>query len=154
MRFFAKIRRVIEYLPIIWRTRDFDYQYALDIFRYQLERTANFFESNKTYSADAKQYASRIRTAIKLMDKVYNEEYGTEYQDKLNAIYGQDALEFQKVHKINGEIHCRFKFETWNNAKEIRAKFNQLFLESQKKQEKAHRILWDFIAHNIRNWWD
>ena len=31
---------------------------------------------------------------------------------------------------------------------------SKLHLESRLKQEKAHRILWAFIEHNIRHWWD
>jgi len=28
------------------------------------------------------------------------------------------------------------------------------FKKMQLKQDKAERILWKFISHNIRHWWD
>ena len=30
----------------------------------------------------------------------------------------------------------------------------KLFKESIDKQKRAHKLLWDFIEHNIQYWWD
>ena len=98
-----QIKRVIDFLPLIWNGFDFDYRYATDLFRKQLERIADEMESDRGRLENAKTNAQKIRTAIRLMDKVYDEEYG-----------------------------C----------------------ESKNKQKRAHKLLWDFIEHNIQNWWD
>ena len=113
-RFFRRVRRVIDFLPIIWKGEDYDYYYSIQLFQYQLERTADFLESDKAHILDAKATASRIRTAAKLMDRVYNDYYlqQIDWDDKegLDKALEQDA--------------------------------------------KAERILWKFIGHNIRHWWD
>jgi hypothetical protein len=85
-RKYQQVERVIDFLPIIWNGFDFDYNYSIELFKKQLERQAKLFESNKLNSDRSKQNASRIRTAIRLMDKVYNEDYGAEYQDKLKEL--------------------------------------------------------------------
>ena len=59
--YYSRVRRLFEYLPIIWKVYDFDYRHAINIFRYQLERTANFLESDRSYSVEAKQEARRIK---------------------------------------------------------------------------------------------
>ncbi len=69
-RKYRQIERVIDFLPIIWKGFDFDYRYSLELFQKQLERQAKFFESGKAYTSDAKNTASRIRTAIELIDKI------------------------------------------------------------------------------------
>ena len=74
-RKYQQIKRVIDFLPIIWNGFDFDYMYSIELFKKQLERQAKLFESDKLNSDRSKQNASRIRTAISLMDKVYNGDY-------------------------------------------------------------------------------
>ena len=158
-RKYNQICRVIDFLPIIWNGFDFDYRYSLDVFKKQLERQAKFMESDKSHLMGSKQRASQIRTAIKLMDKVYDEEYGCEYQDKLKELYGEDVLEWkftetEDLYKGEKMFQIGWKYEDWDNASEIEETKDKLFKESQLKQEKAHKLLWKYIEHNIRHWWD
>ena len=113
-RFFRRVRRVIDFLPIIWKGEDYDYHYSIELFQYQLERTADFLESDKAYTLDAKATASRVRTAAELMDRVYNDYY---------------------LEQVD-----------WSNKEGLNKALEQ--------DAKAERILWKFIGHNIRHWWD
>jgi hypothetical protein len=155
-RKYQQIERVIDFLPMIWNGFDFDYSYSVQLFKKQLERQAQFFESDKSYSARSKQDASRIRTAIRLMDKVYDEEYGSEYQDKLKQLYGENALDFwlEDTGEGDGSRFLRWEYNKWDNSEEIKEVQKKLFLESKQKQKRAHKLLWDFIEHNIQFWWD
>lgn len=112
-QFFRKLKRVWDFLPIIWKTDDYDFAYAIDLFSYQLNRTADYIQ-NRGFIDSADDVASEIRTATRLMKKVYEEEYIDEALE-----YEGDKLE-----------------------------------QAIEKQYKAERILWKFIAHNIRKWWD
>jgi hypothetical protein len=113
-----QIQRVIDFLPMIWNGNDWDYLYSLDLFQKQLERTATYLESDKAVTQNAKIQAQKIRTALRLMDIVYDDTYITEFLD------GDDS----------------------ENADE--------FVRVLKKQKRAHKLLWDFIEHNIQKWWD
>jgi len=116
-RKYQQIKRVIDFLPLIWKGYDFDYQYSIDLFKKQLERTANYLETNSSYGMGATNRASRIRTAIRLIDKVYEERYVDEFLDSKS----KDKEEFKRVIE---------------------------------KQKRAHKLLWDFVEHNIQYWWD
>ena len=111
--FFRRLKRVRDFLPIIWKGYDFDYTHAIELFKYQLERTADLLESDKAYTVNSNIHAQKIRTAIRLMDIVYDEEYMEDFYE--------------------GKLTIK---------------------EAIKKQDKAHKILWKFIEHNIRHWWD
>jgi len=113
-----QIKRVIDFFPLIWSGFDFDYRYSLDLFKKQLERTASFLESDKAYTLSAKTNAQKIRTAIRLIDIVYDETYVDEFLDSYD---GNDREGFKRVIE---------------------------------KQNRAHKLLWDFIEHNIQRWWD
>ena len=151
-----QIKRVIDFLPLIWNGFDFDYRYATDLFKKQLERIADEMESDRGRLENSKTNAQKIRTAIRLMDKVYDEEYGCEYQDKLKELYGEKVLDwwFEDVGRGDDSSYLRYEYEKWDNSEEIKEVQKKLFLESKDKQKRAHKLLWDFIEHNIMNWWD
>ena len=151
-----QIKRVIDFLPLIWNGFDFDYRYSIELFRKQLERQAKFMESDRAMTLSAKQNASKIRTAIRLMDKVYDGEYGCQYQDQLKEIYGDKVLDwwFEDAGREDGSSYIRFEYEKWDNADEVKEVKKRLYQESQEKQKRAHKLLWDFIEHNIKYWWD
>ena len=153
-RKYRQIQRVIDFLPLIWKGYDFDYSYSLDLFKKQLERTANYLDSNRSYSMDAKNRASRIRTAIRLMDKVYEEDYSHEYVNKLEQLYGINVLDWDEVSVGKNRYELKYEYEKWDNAFEINEMKRKLFKESNEKQKRAHKLLWDFIEHNIQHWWD
>ena len=155
-RKYRQIERTLSFLPLIWNGFDFDYRYATDLFRKQLERIADEMESDRGRLENAKTNAQKIRTAIRLMDKVYDDEYGCEYQDKLKELYGENVLDwwFEDTGKGDDSSYLRYEYEKWDNSEEIKKVERKLLLESKNKQKRAHKLLWDFIEHNIQNWWD
>ena len=152
---YKKVKRVLYFLPIIWKGYDFDYSYAIELFKAQLKRTADFLESEDAFTRDAKLRASEIRTALRLLDKVYGDDYSLEYQDKLKEIYGPDVLEFKFTPAEDGSgSYLNWGFEEWENSEEVREVHDKLFYESHLKQKKAEDLVWRYIGHKIRGWWD
>lgn len=150
---YFRIKRLVRYVPIIWNSGDFDYRYAIELFRMKLEDIATFMESDKAWSATAKQDARRIRTAIQLLENVYDEKYSTEYFDIMQSTYGENCMDFNfdEKYKIN---RLKYEFETWDNADEMLIHLNKLQKQCWKRQEKAEKLIWRFIEHNIVRWWD
>ena len=160
-QFIRRVKRTRDFLPMIWKGYDFDYRYAIELFQYQLERTADFMESDRTVTMDADKRARRIRTAIELLEKVYNEEYSCEYQEKLKKLYGENVLDWEFIEldvksNYNGEplYELKWEYEKWNNYEEVEKMKDKLFKESKEKQQRAEELVWKFISHNIRGWWD
>ena len=154
INFFRKLKRVWQFLPQIWRGYDFDYQYSIDLFKYQLERTADFMESDKAMTVDADIRAKRIRTAIKLLNKVYDEDYGRDYQTKMVELYGTSILDFWFEDTGNDSSCLRQAWEFRDDEYDVKKVFDNLFKESQEKQNRAEKLVWEFISHNIKDWRD
>lgn len=159
-RKWRQIKRVIDYLPIIWKGYDWDFRYAVELFQHQLKRTANEIEKNGTH-VDRENTAHRIRTAVELMEKVYDEEYQFEYATKIEEKYGPSKFEFEELEQIDetGKPYYTMVeyFEEEYTPEEkllIEQERNNLMWDSRVKQRKAHRILWQYIEHNIQHWWD
>ena len=90
------------------------------------------------------------------MDKVYNEDYANEAIDLLIEKYGEQVLEaeFKDTGDGDGTKYMTFKYEQWDNADQIRKDRKRILDQCHSKQARAHKLLWDFIAHNIQHWWD
>lgn len=160
-RKYRQIERTLSFLPVIWKGYDWDYGSALDVFEHQLKRTAEYLESDKARSLDAKTNAAKIWTAIELMEKVYNEDYAMEYMDDIERLYGKSKHEFVELDEKdeNGDPYYTMKITNENavdeeHQKEIDEVRHQMFLKGMDKQKRAHKLLWDFIEHNIQRWWD
>lgn len=152
-RKYQQIKRVIDFLPLIWKGFDFDYIYGIELFKKQLERIACNLET-KPIGNDAKIRAQKIRTAIRLMDKVYEEEYSHEYVKKLEQLYGKDVLDWNTISVGQERYELKYEYEKWDNRDEIAKMERKLIIESNDKQKRAHKLLWRYIEHNIKHWWD
>jgi len=155
--FFKKIKRIIKWIPTLWNMYDFDYQYAINVFKLQLSSLADLMESDKAFAVDSKLRAGKIRTAIRLMDKVYSEEYSMEYMDEIQKIYGKSSMDFIKKDGDNDLYTLTTTYEkdySEEEIKKIEEHRSELMFKSKQKQKRAHKLLWDFIEHNIQSWWD
>ena len=142
-RKYQQIQRVIDFLPMVWNGFDFDYRYSLEFFKKSLERQAKFLESDRACTLEAKQNASRIRTAIRLIDKVYDDEYEMEWIDKIEKQFGKEALdwEFEDTGDGTGSSFITNKYEKWDNAEEIKVVKTEFVKQSREKQKKAEEQL-------------
>ena len=153
--FFRRVKRTLEFLPHIWKGYDFDYWYSIELFIYQLKRTSKFLKSDRAISLSAKVNARKIDIAVALLKKVYDDEYAVEYIEQLEELYGRNVLDWSfKESKEPGFSELSWEYEKWDNKEEIEKKKKELFLKSQEKQKRAEELVWKYIAHNIRKWWD
>jgi len=160
-RKYRQIKRVIDFLPLLWKGFDFDYMYAIELFKKQLERLADNLESSPV-GISAPINAQKIRTAIRLMDKVYEDEYSMEYMDTIDKMYGEthyDFVELDEKPEYGVEPMYRLKLRNElavdeKHQKEIDEVRHQMSIIGNDKQKRAHKLLWSYIEHNIQRWWD
>lgn len=55
------IKNLIAWFPVIWKDRDWDRYYLYNIMIFKLNKMEKFFNSNKTFTADAKERAKEIK---------------------------------------------------------------------------------------------
>jgi hypothetical protein len=146
-----QVGRVIDFLPLIWNSYDFDYSYSIALFKKQLERQAKFMESEKSSLVRAKDNAKRIRTAIALIENVYDEKYIEEAYEYMEKLYGKRDLIEDKEGYID---FVSEKAVNEEHQKDINRIYYEVVNLAIDRTKRAEDILWRFIAHNIRRWWD
>jgi hypothetical protein len=154
-RFFRRSKRFLELAPVIWKGEDYDSGYAIELFRTQLNRTADFLV-NDSYRVDGKVQAAKIRVATELLDRVYNGYYETEPFNILERMYGNSTIEFKEIEgdkfQYTGLKWERAVDESHND--EINEVMNAMIKLSNQRQKRAEELVWKYIYHNINNWWD
>lgn len=155
-RFFSRIQTVIYFLPKIWAWRPWDYRYNIDLFAYGLKKQAQLLESEDCHIVEGPQKAREIRTTLKLIEKVYGQDsYEVEWVDKIEEKWGEGITDFD-FEEFDQSNHSKivWKWEKHPQSKIIKSEITEESEKARQKQEKAHRLLWKYIEHRIRGWWD
>jgi hypothetical protein len=150
-----RIVRLIEYIPVIWNTRDWDHAYTTTILAYQLNRQANYIEGKK-HIANWKYISDRIRLAARLIKAEDDGMYVDIVVDLFNAEWGKSEIKFEPYddnsYSLVGLV--------WENAKdtEENERVNDLFSEEMAeaayKERKAVELGWKIIQKDMKTWWD
>jgi len=74
------IKNLIRWFKVIWKDRDWDHSYIFEILKTKLEHQADYIGKNG-YHVDAKTDAQKMMTCVRLIDRVKEETYQSEYTD-------------------------------------------------------------------------
>lgn len=86
------VKNLIKWFPLIWKDRNFDQGYLYDILYFKLGEMQKFFESDYTYSMDAKEYAKQIKECKELLYRIINESIEDENWDGENFTISLEEL--------------------------------------------------------------
>jgi len=138
--FFRRIKRIIDYIPILWKNEDFDYGYILELLAYKLKRTREHIMEHKIifdYAAVCDQMLE-VENQIKAVQ-------ADEWMDK----------EFEEFYNKIGDTDMIFK---WDIIKKRSPETKQEYIELLEKRYKTTEVEWEWLFHllkdNMRNWWD
>lgn len=127
---FIGIKNIIIYAPIIYNTREWDYDYLLDLVKFKLKRMSKDMVDSKII-VNYQECVSEMNRTIKFIDDFRNsvEVYEKNNQDKLKTII--DEKNDAKAEELTKDFFFntyKFEEECWNNV-------------------------WDNIKENGRGWW-
>ena len=152
--FLRKLLRLVEWLPVIWKGDDYDYKYSIDVFRYQLERTAKYIESNG-HLENGERVVLQIRTAIDLIDKTYGGGYQDEAEKQFTRQYGECEVIFNDYDDDNFIIEFQWESaQNFEHNQEINDLHTAHMMAAYNKTQRDKEVLWKYINKNIETWWD
>jgi hypothetical protein len=157
------IKNLIAWFKVIWKDRNWDHSYFLEILQFKLKRQLHYWEKLTPVTHEGMESDIRLmKVCIKLIDIIKNESYS----DKA----------FDEVESRWGESHWRFEPWTGPNPDEPREGLTQLFMDRSKvltkedkeaydvdykktmdaayaKEAKANRLLFYIIEQRLKHWW-
>lgn len=172
------IKNVIRWLPVIWNDRDWDYSYALIFLKMKLQFMSDYHQQRQFY-VGWENNVKWMRTIVKLIDKVIQEDYTSEYNNYHSSSYvfngcsniDDDEIKIEEFKSsiINENFDDYFKKHpndfkiVYNKAKkrninlDINDVDDKLFVSTllgYHLHNKAKKILFSILDWKIEHFWD
>jgi len=170
MRFYNLYR----WLPIIWKDRDWDDWYIFTILQTKLKHQAEYIGTKDRHTR-AQYDAQRMRTCVRLIEKVKEESYQDEYMEYHDTKFysepvddhpGYHSLQIETLSENFDEYFLAYPLDykrvlngagwldindcTDNADKKKRIAMNMSHLRGQ----RAKKILFQLLDRHIEGWWD
>lgn len=173
--FIYKIKRIIDFIPVLWNIYDFDYSSLYKVMKKQLERMEKF-QREEAYHVDRKHTADKIHFAVQILNRLIQDEpvylnnalmHHRRKWGEIILVDGDNIKEHSYLLKEykDGVIEkegkklypLMFTWEKVSNHKE--------YLEAEKESRRAgkhadwirrrdRKLLFNHIHKHIERWWD
>ena len=161
-QFFRRIHNLYRWFPIIWKDQDWDDHYIFEILKFKLTNQADYIGRYDRHTC-AKRDAEKMMLCVRLIEKVQDEFYGTEYLDyqesNIKFIDSKDhpgSYEMQ-VEELSENFDDYFKKYplVYRSVTDLNTPKSKIAFEIAKINEaRAHKLLFKILEQNIRQWWD
>lgn len=167
--FGQSIKSVWYWLPIIWKDRHYDSHYIFEIMMYKIKAQSKYIGERDIHNR-AKRDSEVMMTCVRLMKKVQDEFYRSEYSDYHKTKHWFEPTEregyssweskileenfddyFKKyplIYKraLNGE--GIFKLDGTDDKQRIAMNIGHI------NHERVRKLLFKLMEQNIERWWD
>lgn len=161
-QFFKRIRNLYRWFPVIWKDQDWDDYYIFEILKFKLKNQAEYIGYHNRHTL-ARRDAEIMMLCTRLIDRIQDEYYGTEYFDyhdsKLNFVDskshpGMYEVEIDQVSEHFDEYFKKYS-RIYNQVKtETEDKYKIAFNIGRINENRAHKLLFKILEQNIKRWWD
>lgn len=148
------IINLIKWFPIIWKDRDWDYGFILDILKFKLTNVENMFRYYGNH-VDSKRDADNVHKALLYLDRMINYDHHDNVFKHHDKKWGRIKMEFKDLDDGRSLLDI-----TRPNAKTEEDKIREnkeyrKFLEVVEKQEvQDYKMFFDHLKKYIKTWWD
>ena len=165
------IKNIWYWLPIIWKDRNWDYNYIFDIMTHKLKAQSKYIGSRGTHLS-AERDAEIMMTCVRLMKLVQEDTYSSEYSDYhktkhwLEDIEDKPGLSSWESRLLEENFDDYFKkypliYKRVLNGEGV---FGRKGREDNKQviamnishinHDRAKKLLFKLMEENIERWWD
>ncbi len=145
-----------QYLPVLWRDRDYDYYHILALLKYKLERTRKHIVGHQIIE-DADLVGEQIAHAEELLRRIMNDDYCKEEQEAHEVKWGEAVDLSKPSEEYPG--HYEWDMSRANaTTPELKEQESNEQLEIYNRQSLARQLdldeLFIHLRKHIERWWD
>lgn len=139
-----KIKKIIQYIPILWKDEDWDWEYILTLLIYKLKRTRLCILNNEIIESYQIVH-DEILEVEKLFEKVIEDNYYSDEIQKLHEKWGElDILNIMKYSNVKNE----------EDEKRCSNEFSKVYKKQQEGSLQDLKKAFELVNEKIRGWWD
>lgn len=139
------IKRLLDYAPILWKDRDWDYVYMLILLKKKLDRMAIHIHKYGIHT-NKRRDVRDIRKASKLLKLLIEDNFNKEAFKKHTKKWG--SADFTK-----GTL-TRSKVKTELDKELERIEFSNLWKKEDELKQKTKDEFFQHVKDNYEKWWD
>lgn len=147
---YRNFKKIISWIPIIWKDRDYDYEYLFDIERKKLSQMLTYFQTSPL--VHKREICRDIQICINLLDIVCKK--ADEYLEM-----PKDVKQTNDFAIFNHRVNWRNAYRFLNNSQEEIEKqmsnpnllahiLNDIYTQ------KALHLYYKILFNKVRSWWD
>lgn len=146
MYFIDRIKKILKWIPIIWKDRDFDYIFLLEVIRFKLKSMEEFFNSKYAMSMNSNKRAEEIHKCILILNRIIDDDY--------------IEIAFKHHNKKWGELNFKnnkFSCPNANTEEEIKQEHKErfrLYKHSDILLDQDIDYFFKLLRKHFRSWWD
>ena len=149
-RYYWSIKRVLDYLPVIWNDSDFDYEGMYDLIEKKAERLRDTIKDDSSHvcSPDSVKEIEALLTMLRcLKDDGYMCPFN-EYE-KIHGVIPKIDIVFSKIEGVPDMQRSEFTY--------CPADFDKFYQDRKHQQPKAklelHTAIFKCLDDKLRSWW-
>jgi len=162
--FLTNCHNIIKWAPTLWKDRDFDEWYILNILQKKIE-----FQRKEIIYANRHTAVERdnrdMTIALNLIERVKEEHYGTEYLDYSVTKFRFEDIKDEPEHCTLEQDVISERYDEYLNKyrsmvrkvlkdKKDLNKEDLCFWVAHYNEEKANDLLYRILKERMRRWWD
>jgi hypothetical protein len=159
-------RNLWKWFPIIWKDRDWDDHFIFEVLKFKIKNTADYTEKKQRFVGWENE-VRYMRICEKLMGRIQNEYYQTEYQDyydfDMSTVPAEDGL-YEVVFDVKRDDTAEFvkKYPHALRRAKKDPRYENFFKDKKTgglavgmiRHEKARKLLFKILEQRIERWWD
>ena len=138
------IKHVIKWIPIIWKDKEWDYSYFLDMAIFKLENMRDFYHGDDTMCQGARQRGDEIDRVVQLLKAFQEDNYETKidphFYDRIYSLINEGNNNWESFIGIYEDAEREQRHSVHIKADQLK----------QADLDKAFMLL----AKNLQDWWD
>ena len=151
------IINLINYFPIIWKDRGYDYYFIYQLLQHKLKLTSKSLQKYGNF-VNSEREVEVLNTIIKLIEREQTSYYELEFQKYYTEkiiINSKKILEFELINDNSEEYFKKYK-KLYEKVKKNRpdSTNRRILIEmSMLQQKKCSELIWKLMSTNLNRWW-
>lgn len=153
-----KIIRIIEWIPILWKDRDFDHSYLITILRYKLERMYKFLTGKQAMAKHNKKEIQALRICIEILKRKENDFYFNTFVYLIDNPARFISIDEETKENLANEgvintSELLMLDPMWKISSNMEAYDEKSKLADQAQKDRD-KLLYKLLELYVESWWD
>ena len=148
------IINLIKWFPIIWKDRDWDYEFIFEILRFKLVNVENMFRHYGNHM-DSKRDADNVHEALLYLDRMLDYDYHGNVFKEHDQKWGRIKMTPEDFDGSKSLLNItRSNIKTKEDKIKERKEYRELLEIVDRHEKQDYEMFFDHLKKYIKSWWD